>query len=80
MIQNQFHSTQRTGRSTLNIRRSTGERSRKKSGVMDYKECQAISLICSHEIDKKVTLGYLELLVEIRKPLIQVDYDGHNRC
>jgi hypothetical protein len=32
------------------------------------------------KIDKKVTLGYLELLKEIQNLLIQVNYGGHSKC
>jgi len=32
------------------------------------------------KIDKKVTLGYLELLIKISNFIIQVNYDGHHKC
>jgi len=32
------------------------------------------------KIDKKVTLGYLELLTEIQNFLIRVNDDGHHKC
>ena len=32
------------------------------------------------KIDKKMTLGYLELLTEIQNFLLQVNYDGHHPC
>jgi len=32
------------------------------------------------KIDKKVTLGYLELLIKISDFVIQVNYDGHHKC
>jgi phosphatidylserine/phosphatidylglycerophosphate/cardiolipin synthase-like enzyme len=53
---------------------------RENSWVMDHREHQAKSLISSYKIDKKVTLGYLELLVQIQKPFIQSNYDGCYEC
>jgi len=47
---------------------------------MDHREYQAKSLISSYKIDKEVTLGYLKLLVQIQKPLIQSNYDGCYKC
>jgi hypothetical protein len=32
------------------------------------------------KIDKKVTLGYLELLTEIQNFLIQARHGGHHKC
>ena len=32
------------------------------------------------KIDKKVTLGYLELLTKIQNFIIQVNYGGHQQC
>lgn len=57
----------------------TGRVARKNTGVMDHRECQAKSLIFSYRIDKKVTLGYLELLAEIRNFFTQVNYDGRHK-
>jgi len=32
------------------------------------------------KIDKKMTLGYLELLTEIQNFLLRVNYDEHHKC
>jgi hypothetical protein len=47
---------------------------------MDYREYQAKPLISSYKIDKKVTLGYLKLLVRIHNLLIQSNYDRCYKC